>query len=217
MADPHLVLRRRRSPLQLALGGVLVALIVVIEVLIFQAYANVSRSTAIFGQVTFLTGNLVNVQREALLLNVKIEELPTTHDVHAAQVRRALLGNQLYLLEGLGGEDADVAEAAKAIHQDLAAIDSGLASAKADPSEANLRAQVTRMRPHLRLLTVRIKELYDAKEQGFFGALSGTLDARSSSERLLVGLSGLVLVVGWPCRCRCASGSARTSPGRTWP
>ena len=49
MADPHLVLRRRRSPLQLALGGVLVALIVVIEVLIFQAYANVSRSTAIFG------------------------------------------------------------------------------------------------------------------------------------------------------------------------
>jgi hypothetical protein len=52
------------------------------------------------------------------------------------------------------------------------------------------------MRPAIRRITVRVKELYDAKEQGFFGALSGTLDARTSSERLLVGLSGLVLVVG---------------------
>ena len=50
MADPHRVLRRRRGPLQLALGGVLVALIVVVEVLTFQAYANVNRTTAIFGE-----------------------------------------------------------------------------------------------------------------------------------------------------------------------
>ena len=88
MADQHLVLRRRRGPVQMALGGVLVVLILVVEVLILQAYVNVSRSTAIFGQVTFLTGNLVNVQREALLLNVKIEELPTTRDLHGAQLRR---------------------------------------------------------------------------------------------------------------------------------
>jgi hypothetical protein len=100
--DGQRVLRRRRGPLQLALGGVLVVLVLVVEVLILQAYVNVNRSTAIFGKVTFLSGNLVNVQREALLLNVQIEELPTTHDVHTVQVRRALLGNQLYLLEGLG-------------------------------------------------------------------------------------------------------------------
>ena len=83
--DPARVLRRRRSPLVFALGGVLVALVLVVEVLIFQAYANVNRSTAIFGRSTFLTGNLVNVQREALLLNVKIEELPDTGDVRGAQ------------------------------------------------------------------------------------------------------------------------------------
>ncbi len=52
------------------------------------------------------------------------------------------------------------------------------------------------MRPAVRRVTVRIKQLYDAKEQEFFGALSGTLNARRSSERLLVGLSGLVLIVG---------------------
>jgi len=196
MADQHLVLRRRRGPLQMALGGVLVVLILVVELLILQAYANVSRSTAIFGQVTFLTGNLVNVQREALLLNVKIEELPTTRDLRGAAVRRGLLGNQLRVMEGLGQGDARVADALKAIGPDLRRIDRGLASGKANPTEANLDRQVAIMRPAISRIIFRIKDLYDAEEQGFFGALSGTLKARSSSERLLVGLSGMVLVVG---------------------
>ena len=194
--DPARVLRRRRSPLVFALGGVLVALILVVEVLIFQAYANVNRSTAIFGRSTFLTGNLVNVQREALLLNVKIEELPATGDVRGAQVRRALLGNQLYLMEGLGEHDPMVASTLTSLDRDLKVIDRSLARAKADPSQASLRAEVDTMRPAVRRVTVSIKQLYDAKEQEFFGALSGTLNARRSSERLLVGLSGLVLIVG---------------------
>jgi hypothetical protein len=33
------------------------------------------------------------------------------------------------------------------------------------------------MRPAIRRVTVRIKELYDAKEQEFFGALSGACSA----------------------------------------
>ena len=44
--DPGRVLRRRRSPLQFALGGVLVVLVVVVELLILQAYVNVNRTTA---------------------------------------------------------------------------------------------------------------------------------------------------------------------------
>ena len=196
MADQHLVLRRRRGPLQTALGGVLVVLILVVEVLILQAYVNVSRSTAIFGQVTFLTGNLVNVQREALLLNVKIEELPTTRDLRGAQLRRGLLGNQLRVMEGLGQGDARVADALEAMGPDLQLIDRALASGKANPTRANLDRQVASMRPAIGRIIFRIKDLYDAEEQGFFGALSGTLSARNSSERLLVGLSGMVLVVG---------------------
>ena len=194
--DPARVLRRRRSPLVFALGGVLVALILVVEVLIFHAYVNVNRSTAIFGRVTFLTGNLVNVQREALLLNVKVEELPATGDVRGAQVRRALLGNQLHLTEGLGEHDPMVESTLTSLDRDLKVIDRSLARAKADPSQASLQAEVAEMRPAVRRVTVRIKQLYDAKEQEFFGALSGTLNARRSSERLLVGLSGLVLIVG---------------------
>jgi diguanylate cyclase (GGDEF)-like protein/PAS domain S-box-containing protein len=194
--DPAGVLRRRRSPLVLALGGVLVALVLVVEVLIFQAYANVNRSTDIFGRVTYLTGNLINVQRDALLLNVKIEELPTTRDLRGTQVRRSLLGNQLYLMEGLGDDDPMVESTLTSVDRDLGQIDRALARAKANPSQASLRAEVRRMRPAIRRLTVRIKQLYDAKEQEFFGALSTTLDARRSSERLLVGLSGLVLIVG---------------------
>jgi len=152
-----------------ALGGVLVALILVVEVLIFHAYVNVNRSTAIFGRVTFLTGNLVNVQREALLLNVKIEELPATGDVREAQVRRALPGNQLHLTESLGEHDPMVESTLTSLDRDLKVIDRSLARARADPSQASLRAEVAEMRPAVPRVTVRIKQLYDAKEQEFFG------------------------------------------------
>ncbi|HEX7148000.1 MAG TPA: diguanylate cyclase, partial [Actinomycetota bacterium] len=194
--DPARVLRRRRSPLVFALGGVLVGLMLVVEVLILQAYVSVNRTTAIFSQESYVTGNLVNVQREALLLNVKIEELPTTRDVRGAQVRRALLGNQLYQLESLGSGDALVAATIEASGPDLRLIDRALARAKAEPTQAGLHAETGRMRPAIRRIIVRLKQLYDTKEQGFFGALSTALDARRSSERLLVGLSGLVLIVG---------------------
>ena len=108
--DPARVLRRRRSPLVFALGGVLVTLVLVVEVLIFQAYANVNRTTAIFGEQSFLNSSLVNAQREAVLLQDQIEELPATRDLHGAQLRRGLLGNQLRVMEGLGQGDARVAD-----------------------------------------------------------------------------------------------------------
>jgi hypothetical protein len=196
MADPHRVLRRRRGPVQLALGVVLVVLVLVVEALILQAYANVNRTTAIFSHESFVAGNLVNVQREALLLNVRIEELPTTRNLRGAQIRRALLGNQLYQLESLSGGDAQVDATIEGLGRDLGLIDQALARAKADPTEATLRAETDRMRPAIRRVIVHVKQLYDAKEQGFFGALSGALNARKSSERLLVGLSAMVLVVG---------------------
>ena len=60
MADPHRVLRRRRGPVQLALGVVLVVLVLVVEALILQAYANVNRTTAIFGEQSYLNSSLVN-------------------------------------------------------------------------------------------------------------------------------------------------------------
>jgi diguanylate cyclase (GGDEF)-like protein/PAS domain S-box-containing protein len=196
MTDPGRALRRRRSPVQLALGGVLVVLVVVVEVLILRAYVNVSSTTAIFGENTFISGNLENVQREALLLNVAIEELPTGRDLRKATVRRGLLGNQLHVLEGQAGDDPMVAGTIAAVDRDLRLVDRSLARAEADPSDARLRAEVAAMRPPIRRVVVAVKELYDAKEQSFFGALSGALDARTSTERLLVGLSGLVLLVG---------------------
>jgi diguanylate cyclase (GGDEF)-like protein/PAS domain S-box-containing protein len=189
-------LHRRPGPFQLALGGVLVVLILVVEVLILQAYVNINRTTAIFGQESYVTGALVNVQRETLLLNVKIEELPTSRDLRGAQVRRALLANQLNQLRGLGGGDTMVDATILGVDRDLRVIDRSLARAKTAPTEARLRAEAERMRPAIRRAIVRLKQLYDAKEQAFFGALSTALNTRKSSERLLVGLSGLVLIVG---------------------
>jgi diguanylate cyclase (GGDEF)-like protein/PAS domain S-box-containing protein len=189
-------LRRPRSPFQLALGGVLVVLILVVELLILRAYANVNRTTAIFGQTTFLVGNLVNAQREALLLDAEIRELAATGDVRGVTVRRSLLSNQLFQVEGQGRGDPEITQAVQLVRRDLAVIDRHLARVKADPSKANVRAEVEAMRPVARRVAVRVKQLYDTKEQGLFGAVSGALSASTSSERLLVGLSALVLVVG---------------------
>ena len=194
--DPARVLRRRRSPLVFVLGGVLVALVLVVEVLIFQAYANVNRTTAIFGQQSFLNSSLVNAQREAVLLQDQIEELPTSGDLKGVTVRRGLLGNQLFQVEGQAGSDPRVAQTIEQAHRDLALIDRQLARLKVNPSRANVRAGVSAMYPAAHRLAVSIKQLFDAKEQGLFGAVSGALDARRSSERLLIGLSGLVLIVG---------------------
>jgi EAL domain-containing protein (putative c-di-GMP-specific phosphodiesterase class I) len=82
-------LRGRRSPPQ---GKVV--LILVVELLILQAYANVKRSTAMFGKVTFLTGTLVNVQREALPLE---DQSPVREVVHALETSR--LSPRLLTLE----------------------------------------------------------------------------------------------------------------------
>ena len=195
MPDPARVLRRRRSPLVLALGGALVALVLVVEVLIFQAYANVNRTTAIFGEQSFLNSTLVNAQREALLLEGEIEDLPTSGDLKGVRIRRGLLVNQLRQAEGQIG-DAQVAQTLAQASQDLVLIDRHLARIEADPGGVNLRAEVAVMQPAAHRLLVSIKQLFDTKEQALFGAVNGALNARKSSERLLVGLSALVLLVG---------------------
>jgi diguanylate cyclase (GGDEF)-like protein/PAS domain S-box-containing protein len=194
--DPGRVLRRRRSPLQLALGGTLIVLILVVEALILRAYVEVSRSTEIFRKVSFLTGALVNVRHETALLNAKVEELPGSRDVMGAKIRRGLLSQQLNQVEGLGEDDPLVEATLQRFYADLERVDEAIASAEARPTQANLRGEVARLRPVFKRLNVTLKDLYDKEEQQFFGALTGTLHARASSERLLVGFSSLVLLVG---------------------
>jgi diguanylate cyclase (GGDEF)-like protein/PAS domain S-box-containing protein len=194
--DPGRVLRRRRSPLQLALGGTLIALILVVEALILRAYVEVSRSTDIFRQVSYKTGFLVNVRHETALLNAKVEELPSSRDLKGAKVRQGLLAQQLGQLEGLSEDDPLVEATLLKVKADLRQVAQAIARAEARPTEANLRVEAAGMRPVFRRLNLALKELYDKEEQAFFGALTGTLNARASSERLLVGFSSLVLLVG---------------------
>jgi diguanylate cyclase (GGDEF)-like protein/PAS domain S-box-containing protein len=194
--DPARVLRRRRSPLTLALGGVLVALVVVVELLIFGAYADVNRTTAIFSEQSFLNSSLINAQREAVLLEDQIEELPRTGDLKGVTVRRGLLANQLHQVEGQRLGDPEVGATIEQANRDLVLIDRTLARLRANPGRAGVRSEVAVMQPAARRLAVSIKQLFDAKEQQLFGAVTGTLSARKSSERLLIGLSGLVLIVG---------------------
>jgi len=145
---------------------VLVALVVVVELLIFDAYANVNRTTVIFSEQSFLNTTLVNAQREAVLLEDQIEELPASGDLRGVTVRRGLLSNQLSQIEGQGGGDPEVTETIGQARRELARIDRQLARIKADPSQATIRAGVAAMLPPAHWLAVSIKQLFDAKEQG---------------------------------------------------
>ena len=194
--NPGRVLRRRRSPLQLALGGTLIVLILVVEALILRAYVEVSRSTDIFRQTSYLDGFLVNVRHETAMLNAKFEELPSSRDVKGARVRRGTLGQQLSQFEGLSQDDPRIEGTLRAVLADLDRIDQAIASAEASPTRANLERTAARTRPVFKRMNVALKDLYDREEQALFGALAGTLNARASSERLLVGFSSLVLLVG---------------------
>jgi diguanylate cyclase (GGDEF)-like protein/PAS domain S-box-containing protein len=194
--DPGRVLRRRSSPLQLALVGVLVALVLVVEILILRAYADVSRTTTIFGRATFLTGNLINAQRELLLLRAEVERMPTRRDVDAVQLQQALLSRQVNLLLIKGQDDPLVKAATGPVKRELRTVEQALERAQAKPTPARLRTEVAVMREPLRKAEVRLKGLYDQEEQALFGAVGEALTARARSERLLVGLSALVLAVG---------------------
>jgi hypothetical protein len=123
---------------------VLVALIVVVEMLIFRAYANVNRTTAIFGEQSYLNSTLVNAQREAVLLEDQIEDLPTTGDVRGVTIRRGLLGNQLFQAEAQR-DDPQVAQTLRQARRDLALVDHHMARIKADPGRA--QAEVAVMQP----------------------------------------------------------------------
>jgi hypothetical protein len=91
--DPGRMLRRRRGPVQVALGVVLVMLVLAVEGLLLRAYAGISDTTQRFGDSSYLTGNLVNTQRETLLLTVELERARATGDLTRVDLRRALLQN----------------------------------------------------------------------------------------------------------------------------
>ena len=193
---PGRMLRRRPGPLQLALVGALVTLVFLVEVLILGAYVSSSEATAAYGKANSLTGNVTGAQRELLLLSAQVEQMPATRSLKAVELRRALLGYQLHVAGAQGADDPLVTATVRALDQDLTKIDRSLARVRARPSEASLRAEVAAMRPVLRAMERRTRELDDKQEQVFFGAVGDALAARSGSERLLVGLSGLVLLVG---------------------
>jgi hypothetical protein len=213
-ADPGRVLRRRRGPLQLALGGVLVVLILVVEALILQAYVNINRTTAIFGQQSYVTGALVNVQRETLLLNVEIEELPTSRDLRGAQIRRALLANQLNQLRGLGGGDTMVDATIIGVDGDLRLVDQALARAETAPTEARLRAEADAAghppghRPPQAAVRRQGAGVLRRPEHG----AEHPQELRAAAGRPQWAGADRS---GWPWPSPCASGSARTSPGPT--
>ena len=173
MPDPARVLRRRRSPLTLGLGGVLVALVVVVELLIFDAYADVNRTTAIFSEQSFLNSSLINAQREAVLLEDQIEELSRTGDLKGVTVRRGLLANQLHQVEGQRLGDPEVAETIEQAHGDLALIENTLDRLRANPSRSSVRSGVAAMQPAAHRLAVNIKQLLTPRSRGCSGPSPG--------------------------------------------
>ena len=193
---PEQVLQQRSGPVQLILAGLLIALIVAVEALLLRAYTDISETNQVFTSSSYLSGNMIGTQRETLLLIAEVERVPETRDFTPVELRRALLDNQLHLLKAQGAGDPVVAATAKAYIDGLVQVDRLLARARPGPASPAGRAALAAAAGRLRDLERQLKHAYDHEEQAVYGAIGNALRTRVTSERLLVGLSGLVLLVG---------------------
>jgi hypothetical protein len=189
--------RRTLSPVQIGLLVVVGLLAVSVEVLILRAYFNSINTAAFFREASYVTTDLANVQREALLLQVETNQV--LHDPDRGfknlELRRSLLANQLRLRAAQATGNPPVTEALQQIDITLEKYDALLALFQTNPAsrQPDLNVQFEEV---LSSLERQVKTLYDSEEINFFEATSEALRAQRTAELMLLALGALVLFLG---------------------
>jgi PAS domain-containing protein len=197
MTDPasrvQPVRRRRRSIAQAVLVVVVLSATVGILRIVVQSSILLGRMTTDVATAQGRATNLSNSQREALQLLQRITALERGGGagVDDIDVRRRLLGRQLGITtEGFPADSPQRTE--------LIEAQAGLAgfpwSELDDPDRAEvLRATAMAL---VSQVEIRIKGLWDEQEKYFYQATLQSLEAKNASERALIGLVSLVVVLG---------------------
>jgi signal transduction histidine kinase len=189
--------RRHLTPLQTGLLITIAVLIIALEAAVVVAYANVNSAAAIYEQASFGTTNLANVQREALLLEIKSDNFldDPDGDIQAAQVQRAILANHLQVAKAQFSYSPTALARIGEIEETVARYDAWLASLPANPSAEQRTAAQIELDPIAEELDEQIKELYDSREQAFFGQISNALRTQRTVQTLLIGVSIVVVLL----------------------
>jgi diguanylate cyclase (GGDEF)-like protein len=192
-AGPHPAAGRAaywRRPASVLLGLLLACLIVAVETMLFQAYAETERVTRVFDRTTNTATVMANVLRESSILAVEVERLPRASGLRPLLLRRAFLQRQLTVLAGLGGSHPTLRGALEEIDATVATIDRRLAD-RSRLDRESLRGSLTG--PVARLER-QAKALFDEEEHALYEALAQTVKRREHSQRLLPLLGALALL-----------------------
>jgi diguanylate cyclase (GGDEF)-like protein/PAS domain S-box-containing protein len=194
-AAPEVAARLRLSPGQRVLVTVLGLLIITVQVMIVLAYRNLGNTTTSFGTATDVVTGLSRVLREVGQLQIEVGRLSSPAGADKLAIRRGLVDQQIEVTLSAtpaGGEERAALERARG---HLASFDAELAKLQARPT----REQLARSRPILERQAAdaeaAVKAVYDDSEISFFGAIANALRARSTLERVLMGISGLTMAV----------------------
>ena len=184
--------RRRVRPLQIILGLLLVGLMVAVELLLMSAHSDRRNASERFKGSSLTITNLANVQRETLRLDAETHGVVAGEtDMKQLELQRQLLDRQLQVAEAWDVPQAE-------LHAVEAALDrfDTFARYLFRGGTAQDRSQVLeKLEQSADDLELRVKELYDKHEQKFLRGLSRELESGARSQRALLVLGLVVLVI----------------------
>lgn len=189
---------RQLSPLQIGLSIGIVLLTLGACVHIVRTYWSAATASTAFETASYMTTNLANIQREALLLEVEVGRhlrgLPQSEK--NLKLRRTLLQRQLHRLASQGGGGSRLSDALSEIHYTLDQYDALVDPLSNTPTPEQVAAIATQADDLFDNLERQIKSLYDQAEISFFKTFGVALHSQRDAQMLLLGMSGLLLLLG---------------------
>jgi diguanylate cyclase (GGDEF)-like protein len=189
--------RRWRSLLGL-LAVAVVGLLLVVEALVLGAYKDTQRTTRDFAATTATTTGIANLQREGLLLQFEVHQMIShASGDHASRIelRRGLLDRQLAVVEGAAATRPDLRRELVLIRAYSAQFDRAFAASEKGHWTIFGGARRRALEQPVAHITAMVKHSFVDEEQALYGALTHTLHERAKSQRMLVLVSILSVVL----------------------
>jgi signal transduction histidine kinase len=198
LRERHYFLRRNLTPAQIGLLVTVAVLILAVEVVIFVAYFVVAEAANTYEQASFGLPNLGNVQREALLLEIKSDDYleQPGQETRPVEIQRGLLANHIQIAKAQFSHDPDTVVRLEEVEETLATYDAWWAAIPANPSAEVRSAAQEQLDSIGQQLDRQIKALYDLQEQTFFGRISEAIQTQQLVQTLLIGTNVAVLLLG---------------------
>jgi signal transduction histidine kinase len=197
MQAVDLKIRRTLSRWQIGLLVVVALLAISVELLIVRTYVGNNRTADYFSEANFVTTDLANLQREALLLQLENNRFLQNpgNGSDRLDLRYALLLNQIRMQRGQAHDNTYVVVELGRVENDLREYSRLMAQLEGDSSlvPTDLEPQINQI---LADLERRVKAVYDREELKFFQATSAALESQRTSALMLLTLAALVLVLG---------------------